>query len=929
MGENRWQHTVNLPRTSFPMKGDLARREPEILALWERCKPYQQARSRSGEEFVLHDGPPYANGSIHIGHVLNKVLKDAMVKFALLEGKKISFLPGWDCHGLPIELKVEKELSREGKTLSDEEFRARCRSYAERYVEIQRQEFRRLGIFADWDRPYRTMDYLYEAATLMALADLVEKGYVYRSFKPVHYCTHCRTSLADAEIEYDEKESPSIYVLFPFSREALKVLEVREPFSLLIWTTTPWTLPANQAVGVHPRENYLQVRHPRYGLILVAEPRLAHLKEKFPELKAEEGFKAIGTDLKELTYLSPFSPDPHPIVPADFVSMESGSGIVHIAPGHGLEDYDLGIRHHLKILSPVDEEGRMISPPEVAGRRTEEANPILISILEEKGFLFHSETIRHSYPHCWRCQNPIIFRATDQWFIRLNHEKLRTRLMDAVEEVRWIPEAGKTRILGMIESRPDWCISRQRRWGVPIAVFYCKNCRHPLLDPQLMREVAKRFARDGSDVWFVEDAKDFLPPSFRCPECDGEEFEKERDILDVWFDSGISFYAVSATHPELRFPADLYLEGSDQHRGWFQSSLILSVALTQHPPFRQVYTHGFVVDGEGRKMSKSLGNIIAPEEVISQYGAEILRLWALGSEVFGDVRISPEILKHIVEQYRRIRNTFRFILGNLYDFDPSSDLYELPLLLPLDRYYYFQLQEFLRTVYRLYQNKEFHLIVQRLNHFCAHELSATYFDILKDRLYAESPQSPRRRSAQTVLYLLGKNLALAVAPILSFTAEEVWQNLPGPKEESVFLARFIPPPNMRLSDEALEEWEFLKKVRTEVNRFLEEKRRIKEIGHSYEARVELSCSGRGGEILKKYLNFLPEWFIVSQVEVLTEPSLEFTRTSLLPLSLRIVRAVGQKCNRCWRYLPEVGKSSRFPDLCFRCEEAIHVLSQIA
>jgi isoleucyl-tRNA synthetase len=930
MADKRWQDTVNLPRTPFPMKGDLPRREPEILNLWQRIAPYRRAKERPGTPFFLHDGPPYANGSIHLGHVLNKVLKDAMVKFALLKGEPVSFVPGWDCHGLPIELKVEKELLKEGKKVSDEEFRGACRRYAEKYIEIQRQEFMRLGIFAEWDRPYRTMDFSYESATLMALADLVEKGYVYRSCKPVHFCVHCKTSLAEAEIEYEEKESPSIYVIFPLTEESQEKLKIHHPVSLMIWTTTPWTLPANQAIAIHPSERYRVVRHPEKGTFIVADRRVPELRSKFPEIEPVENLSFQAEDLFGIEVRPPFSSGTHKVVFADFVSMETGTGLVHIAPGHGLEDYEVGLRYHLEVLSPVDEEGRMLEPQEVKGLKTEEANPKLIALLRERGLLIFEERIRHNYPHCWRCQNPVIFRATDQWFLRIGHERLRQRLEEAVDRVRWIPEIGRNRIRGMIENRSDWCISRQRRWGVPITAFYCKGCGHAILDPAIMRGIARRFATEGSDLWFRVSAEELLPPGYRCPRCKGTDFEKEKDILDVWFDSGISFYATPATHPELKFPADLYLEGSDQHRGWFQSSLILSVALTGEPPYREVYTHGFVVDGEGRKMSKSLGNIISPEEVISQYGAEILRLWALSSEVFGDVRISPEILSHLVDQYRRIRNTFRFILGNLYDFDPTRHLHEFPLLLPLDRYYYFLLQEFLKDVFRFYEEKEFHRVVQRFHYFCAHELSSLYFDALKERLYTEHPESARRRSAQTVLYLMGKNLAVAIAPVLSFTAEEVWQNLPGPREESVFLASFRLPFRFSLSDEVLQEWEILRQLKSEVNRHLEEMRKRKEIGHSYEARVEIAAGGYEFGRLQKYEDLLPEWLIVSQVEIKEEKGEQGFHPTIIPnLRLKVVRAPGQRCGRCWRYLPEVGKNTRFPDLCLRCEGAVRVLFQTA
>ncbi|NDY41865.1 isoleucine--tRNA ligase, partial [Dissulfurirhabdus thermomarina] len=803
-----YKKTLNLPRTGFPMKANLAQREPEMLRRWEETGLYRRLREqgRGRPRFILHDGPPYANGHLHLGHTVNKVLKDIIVKSRQMQGFDAPFVPGWDCHGLPIEHNVEKELGPKKRATDRLSMRRACRRYAERFVRVQKEEFRRLGVLGDWEAPYLTMTYDYEAAICREFCRIFLDGHVVRSRKPVYWCPTCVTALAEAEVEYADHASPSITVKFP----AGQALEARlaelagaplpGPASVLIWTTTPWTLPANLAVALHPDFDYVAVEMEGETWI-VAEGRLA-------AVLAEAGrtggpprvlcrFHAAEVEGLELAH--PFLDRPSRLVLADYVTLDAGTGCVHTAPGHGAEDYETGRRYGLETYSPVDDRGRFTADvPLFAGQDIFEANAAIVDLLRERGRLVAAGTLSHSYPHCWRCKRPVIFRATPQWFISMEAKGLRKDALEAIEGVTWIPGWGKNRIRGMVEARPDWCISRQRAWGVPVTVLTCTACDRPVMTPEVADHLVDIFAREGADAWFARPASELAPPGTRCPACGGTELAKSEDILDVWFDSGVSHAAVLEARPDLAAPADLYLEGSDQHRGWFQSSLLTGVATGRGAPFRSVLTHGFVVDGEGKKMSKSVGNVIPPDAVIKRYGAEVLRLWVAAEDYRDDIKISDEILQRLTEAYRKIRNTLRYLLGNLADFDPAADALPFDRLEALDLWALHRLGGLTRRVRRAYETYDFHVIFHRLHQFCTVDLSALYLDILKDRLYCELPGGRLRRSAQTALHRIAADLLCLMAPILSFTAEEAWGHLPGAADraESVFLAPFPDPPEL-------------------------------------------------------------------------------------------------------------------------------------
>lgn len=907
-----YRETLNLPRTDFPMKAELVRKEPQILKKWDEEGLYLKIlQKREGNNpFVLHDGPPYANGHIHLGTALNKILKDIIVKVKNMSGFKAVFLPGWDCHGLPIELEVEKRLGKEKEKLSKAEIRGLCRKYAEQFVNVQREEFKRLGVFGLWESPYLTMDPRYQATIVREFANFVQKGYVYRGKKPVYWCPSCKTALAEAEVEYAPHESPSIYVKFPLKDPKGIWEDEGKKVSMVIWTTTPWTLPANLAVAVHPEYEYVTVLFEDEVLILAR--RLVPVLEELLRKKGKVLSTFEGKILEGRRCKHPFLERDSLVILADFVSLETGTGCVHIAPGHGEEDYESGLKYGLEVYAPVDESGRFTD--EVAffkGLNVFEANPLIVEKLKETGTLLHVDTIEHSYPHCWRCKGPVIFRATPQWFISLDKDGLRQKLLRWIEAIKWIPPWGKDRIYNMIATRPDWCISRQRVWGVPIVAFYCESCGKVLLDEKLIRHVASLIEKEGADMWFERPSKELLPEGFRCPRCGSDSFRKEEDILDVWFDSGVSWATVLEASKDLGFPADLYLEGSDQHRGWFQSSLICAVATRNIAPYKAVLTHGFVVDGQGRKMSKSLGNVISPFEVIDRYGAEILRLWTASADYREDVRISEEILQRLVEAYRRIRNTWRFMLGNLYDFDPRVHKKAYKDLWEMDRWILHRYALLTKRIREAYDSYNFHLIYHLVHNFCVNDLSAIYLDISKERLYVLSPDAPKRRSAQVAMYNVLKGMLLLMAPILTFTAEEAWWHLPKDDEDpgSVHLGVFPEVPNEWL-DEALEQrWERLLEIRDEVNRALEEARRKKEIGHSLDAEITITGPYEIVEFLRTFGEDLREILIVSQVKL---------EEGQGGIQVQVAKAKGQKCGRCWVYDLEVGSSKEYPDLCPRC-----------
>jgi isoleucyl-tRNA synthetase len=765
-----YKATLNLPTTNFPMKANLTEREPEILRGWEERKIYQKLREVRADRgmWILHDGPPYANGHIHMGHALNKILKDLVVKSRSMVGHNAVFVPGWDCHGLPIELQVDKELGEKAKQVGVVEKRRLCREYAARFIDVQRDEFKRLGVLGDWDHPYTTMDYRYEAVILRELAKFVGAGSVYRGLKPVHWCPTDQTALAEAEVEYDDHRSPSIYVKFPVKDGKGKLaVDPTQGTSFVIWTTTPWTLPANQAIAVNPRLMYRLVKTP-VGELILAQDLVAQCMASFGyaagKYQVTDGAWA-GAELEGVICQHPWLDRVVPVVQADYVSTDRGTGCVHTAPGHGTEDYETGLRYGLTVENPVDDEGRFVADVPLFGRMNVwEANAKIIAELRARGNLVAEGIVDHSYPHCWRCKNPTIFRATEQWFISIEENNLRQRGLEEIRKVKWIPPWGEERIYNMIQTRPDWCISRQRAWGVPIAAFYCQACHHTLAEQHLMEHVADLMEREGSDVWFLKSAEDLLPPATRCPRCDGTQFTKENDILDVWFDSGVSQAAVLETRPDQHWPAEMYLEGSDQHRGWFHSSLLAAVGTRDRAPYKGVLTHGFVVDGEGRKMSKSMGNVIAPQEVMSTRGAEILRLWVAAEDYRDDVRLSTEILTRLVEGYRRIRNTCRYLLGNLYDFDPGKDFVPRDALLEIDRFILHRLQKLTGRLLRAYDRYEFHILYHALHNFCAVDLSAFYLDVLKDRVYTSGATSADRRAAQTAMYLILESLTRLMAP---------------------------------------------------------------------------------------------------------------------------------------------------------------------
>ncbi len=936
-----YKDTLNLPKTDFPMKANLPDKEPQILKKWEKL--YEKIREFRKEKdvFLLHDGPPYANGHIHIGHALNKILKDIINKYNLMRGKNILYIPGWDCHGLPIERQVEKELKSKKirkEDLPKSEFRKLCREYAEKFVNVQKEEFIRLGVLGDWRKPYLTMDPKYEAQEIRELGRFFEKGLAYRSKKPVYWCIYDMTAEAEAEVEYQEKDDPSIYVKFP--------LEDEENTFLVIWTTTPWTLPANLGVMVGEDYDYVYLKSPEGNLIIAKE-----LVEAFKETTGIDGeiIKELkGSELIGRSYIHPFVEKSEleghlseetirnmwKVYPSEFVELTAGTGLVHMAPGHGQEDYTVGSRFGLEPYSPLDDSGRFVPPaPDfIRGERVFDANNLIINLLKEKGYLVHYSKIRHSYPHCWRCKNPVIFRATHQWFIsmsaKVNSKTLREKTLEEIERVKWIPDYGKNRIRSMVENRPDWCISRQRYWGVPIAVFYCRNCGEIVSDREVFEHVARLVENNeyGADVWFEKSEKELLPEGYRCKVCGSNEFKKEEDILDVWFDSGCSHAAV--IRPLGFERADMYLEGSDQHRGWFQASLIESVGSYGSAPYRAVLTHGFTVDEKGRKMSKSLGNVVSPQEIIDQYGADVLRLWVVSEDYTEDVKLGKSIIKNLVDDYRKIRNTLRFIISNLYDFNPAEDRIPVEELHHFDRWMLSYLQGVLKEVHRHYENYTFHRVYHLIRNFCATTLSSLYLDVLKDRLYVYSPNSWERRSAQTVLYELLIALTTSVAPFLSFTAEELWEHIrkiDGSLPESVFFYE-IPLPNDSLILKELEEdYSKLIAVRDEVMRVLERARRENLIRHPYEAKVYIQAEGGIRELLEKYQDYLSFFLTVSQVELTKGGDIVEDGEEIDNLRVGVSKAEGKKCPRCWIYYVEEEFEG---EVCKRCCNALKEMGYV-
>lgn len=924
--EMDYRQTLNLPRTDFPMKGNLPKREPEIQVWWEEADIYGRMLElrRGGQLFLLHDGPPYANGDIHLGTALNKILKDILVKYKSMRGYHAPYVPGWDCHGQPIEHEVEKGLEVERSRLDVMEVRRRCRDYALNFVERQSRQFQRLGVLGDFAHPYLTLDPAYEAVNISVFSRLHRKGLIYRGRKPIHWCPRCVTALAEAEIEYAEKSSPSIYVKFPVIESPVAFPEGLSEVSLVIWTTTPWTLPANVAIALHPQMDYVLVEKGGKGLV-VGEPLLERALE---EMGVEEHRRLAswrGGELAGTLTRHPWEERPSRVVTAEYVTFEQGTGAVHIAPGHGYEDYQVGLENELPMPMPVDDLGRFTEEaPLFRGLFIEEANPRILEDLNRRGLLLGSREVTHPYPHCWRCKRPVIFRATPQWFIAVDrpYEEdggLRERSLRSLDQVEWIPGWNRRRMQGMLEVRPDWCISRQRAWGVPIPVFYCRDCGAEMMDDRTLDAVEETIRQEGSDAWFLKEPEEILGEGAACPACGSRGIRKGEDILDVWFESGVSHEAVLRTREGLDWPCDMYLEGSDQHRGWFQTSLLTAVGVEGRPPYRQVLTHGFVVDGEGRKMSKSLGNVISPLDICESLGADVLRLWVASSDYTVDIPASQEIFDRLVEAYRRIRNTVRFLLGNLYDFPrPPAGPLDPTELEEMDRWVLSRWTALLERINRAYESFLFHQVFHSLHNFCAVDLSSLYLDARKDCLYTFGASSPERRSAQAAMYELLRGLLRAMAPILSHTAEEAWRNLRSESEpESVFLLDW-PLPEERWRDRALEEeWEELLRVRDKVTRRIEELRAAREMGTSLEAQVVLRVNGDAREVWEKRLGLLPTLFIVSSVVLEDGEGLE-------DVEVEVRKAPGTKCARCWNVRESVGEDPEHPLICDRCVRALRV-----
>ena len=926
-----YKKTLNLPVTGFPMKANLAQREPEQIKLWDETDLYHAIRkaSRGRELFILHDGPPYANGHIHIGTALNKILKDIIIRSRQMAGFDAPYVPGWDCHGLPIEHNVDKELGDKKKEMSQADIRRQCRAYAEKFIDIQRQEFKRLGVMGEWNDPYLTMNYTYEAIIAKECLKFAMSNNLFRSKKPIHWCCQCQTALAEAEIEYYDESSPSVYVRFKVETDVSHIIPECSGHTvyIVIWTTTPWTLPANLAIAIHPDFIYAAVKVSDTAVYILAKDLVASCMKVFDISDYAIISEIPAQALENVVCRHPFYSRDSLVILGRHVTLDAGTGCVHTAPGHGREDYEVGSQYGLDVYSPVNNQGCFTSDVEYfSGQFVFKANSNIIDKLNDTGNLVANETLQHSYPHCWRCKKPVIFRATPQWFISMDKTGLRKQALEEIDRVKWIPHWGRDRIYGMIENRPDWCVSRQRAWGVPIAVFSCKQCDTILISPEIMDHVFELFKTYGADVWFEKSTAELLPPHAVCQSCGGTAFIKENDILDVWFDSGVSHAAVLEQRPYLRWPADLYLEGSDQHRGWFHSALLTAVGTRGQAPYRSVLTHGFVVDAAGKKMSKSIGNVIAPKKVVDKFGAEILRLWVSASDYRDDIRISDNILNQLSDAYRRIRNTCRFILGNLYDFNPEKDAAVFTAMTRMDRYILHRLQKLLNKAQTAYAAYDFHVVYHALYHFCSVDLSAFYLDVLKDRLYTSPAGAPERRTSQTVMYIILDSLVRIMAPILPFTAEEIWRYMPvvSEKEVSIHLMSF-PQANEEWLDETLaEEWQMLLAVRAEVTKALEDARVQKLIGHPLDAQITLSADDALYRHLLSYQTDLRALFIVSRVMLMKSAPLSpaFVSHDMEGLYIQVLPADGKKCERCWVYDPDVGSHAEHPGLCPRCQSAI-------
>ncbi len=929
-----YKTTLNLPETKFPMKANLVNREPEIINKWKTEGLYNIIREQSKDKtkYMLHDGPPYANGNIHMGHALNKILKDIIIRSKQMSGFDAPYVPGWDCHGLPIEHKVDKELGKKKREMTQVEIRKFCRKYAEKYVNIQKEEFERLGVMGEWDKPYLTMNYEYEAATVREFGKFALNGGLHRSKKPVYWCNSCKTALAEAEVEYEDHKSPSIYVKFPVITdisEALPSLKDKKVY-FVIWTTTPWTIPANLAVALNPDFDYVAAEVNGEVLIL-AEGLFNVCMENFgiEEYTILEKFSAKVLEGQKTKH--PIYDRESIVVFADYVTLEAGTGCVHTAPGHGREDYETGLRYGLEIYSPVDDSGHYTDDVEFfAGKEVFSANEDVKLKLTEVGALIKEESISHEYPHCWRCKRPVIFRSTEQWFISMEKNDLRKKALEEIKKVKWIPSWGEDRISLMIANRPDWCISRQRTWGVPITMMSCEDCGAMVTSQEIIDHVAAMVEKEGADVWFAEPEENLVPSGTVCPECGGSKFKKETDILDVWFDSGTSHAAVMELRDNLCTPADMYLEGSDQHRGWFHSSLLCSTGTRGVAPYKNVLTHGFVVDGKGKAMHKSAGNVIAPEKLIKKHGAEILRLWVAGEDYRDNIKVSNEIMQRLTEAYRRIRNTSRFLLGNLVGFNPETDRVDYSEMMEIDRWALNKLQDVNERILKAYDTFEFHIIYHTLHNFCVIDLSSFYLDIIKDRLYVSPPGSVARRSAQTAMQEILDVLVRLIAPVLSFTADEIWQYMTESESfTSVHTSEFIPVKEEYKDSALAERWDKIIKLRKEVTKALELARTNKLIGHSLNAAVTLDLPEDLKQLLAPYMEDLRSIFIVSSV---TADSVDadacYTSEEIEGLKIKVESSSNEKCERCWVHDSTVGTYEDHPGICKRCYDALKEMGMV-
>lgn len=918
-----YRDTVNLPKTKFSMKANLSQKEPLLLDLWKKTDIYKKLvrKNKGKKKFILHDGPPYANGHIHLGTALNKILKDIIVKYKFMSGFDSPYVPGWDCHGLPIEYQLMKDLGKNKSTIDKIEFRKKAVEYAMKFVGIQREEFVRLGCIGDWENPYLTLKNEYESAIIGVFRKLLKNGYIYRQLKPVYWCASCETALADAEVEYADHTSPSIFVKFPVI--SLPTPHFPLPAFVLIWTTTPWTLPANVAIAFQPNIDYVIMEIPSGEKYIFAEARLEYLKKVLKISDCKIISKIKGSQIEGIKCKNPVVERESVGILADFVSLEEGTGVVHIAPGHGTEDYIVGLKYKLPIISPVDGRGRFTEDVEAfKGQNVFAANEGIIKFLEDKKLLLAQAGISHSYPHCWRCKRPIIFRATKQWFLSVEKENLRQKLLESINHVQWVPQYGQNRMKGMLDARPDWCLSRQRYWGTPLPVIYCADCDEPVTDDGVIEKIEKIIYRDGSNKYLEMSFGEILPKGIKCEKCSGKNFKKSEDILDVWFDSGVSSFAVLKQDESLSFPADLYLEGSDQHRGWFQTSLIPAVALENTAPYKTVVTHGFVVDGEGRKMSKSLGNVIVPQDIMKKYGAEILRLWVASANYQEDIRLSQEILDHLIDAYRKMRNTFRFILANISDFS-AADRVPYEKLPDIDKWMLLKLQRLIAETRSGYDNYEFHRVFRQVYNFCVVELSSFYFDILKDRLYTFNKKSKERLAAQTVIEEIFLKLLPVVAPIISFTTEEALAEYKtedgrGKMEDSVLLMDMPDADKKFLNEEIEKKFEKIIKIRDFVLKILESLRKQGTIGNSLEAKVVLyTADGEIKKFLKDNIQNLLYTFLVSQVEIADNPA-GGTKDEGENIEAKVLHAAGKKCVRCWMWSETVGSDSGHPEICTKC-----------